>query len=206
MASARSIGGLPGCSSISSSDARGDDDIWVPFSLTVMVRNQHSGGLQDGLPRLGRTGTREVVAAVGELVQVDVLGQQLPVAVACPEPRRGGVVRSDHHGDRRGQPFRCRVIQDLGEIAVRRHVVVAVRGTDMLGAFRVQLTELGVAAVRAQPRGDLGVAASAELGDGGAPVRRGTEQLRAKEHPLAPWSRARSSRRAVSTAKAVPDE
>ena len=135
------------------------------------------------MPRLGRTGTREVVTAVGELVQLDVFGQQLPVAVACPESRRRGVVRSDHHGDRRGQPFRWRIVQDIGEIAVRRHVVVAVRGADMLGAFRVQLAELGVAAVGGQPRGNLGVAAFPEFGDGSAPVGSGTEQLRAEEHP-----------------------
>ena len=54
----------------------------------------------------------------------------------------------------------------------------------MLGALRIQLTELGVAAVRAQPRGDLGVAPPGQLGDGGAPVGGVTEQLRAEEHPL----------------------
>jgi len=33
-----------------------------------------------GLCRLGRAGAQEVVAAVGELVQVAVLGRELPVA------------------------------------------------------------------------------------------------------------------------------
>ena len=54
----------------------------------------------------------------------------------------------------------------------------------MLGALRIQLAELGVAAVRAQPRGDLGVAPPGQLGDGGAPFGGVTEQLRAEEHPL----------------------
>jgi hypothetical protein len=41
---------------------------------------------------------------------------------------------------------------------------VAVRRIDMLGTFRIQLAELGVATVGAQPRRGLGVAAFAELG------------------------------------------
>ena len=96
-----------------------------PFSLTVHGEVEQFRRTEDGLRGLGRTGTQEVVTAVGELVQVDVLGQQLPVAVALAESRRGRVVRSDHHGDRRGQPLRRRVVKDVGEIAVRRHVVVA---------------------------------------------------------------------------------
>jgi len=123
------------------------------------------------------------MTAVGELVQLDMFSQQLPVAVACPEPRRGSIVRSDHHSDRRGQPFRRRIVQDFGEISVCGHAVMPVRGTDMLGAFRVQLAEPGIAAVRAQPRGDLRITAFADLGDRSAALRRGTQQLRAEKHP-----------------------
>ena len=39
--------------------------------------------MQDRVRCLGRSGAQEVVAAVGELVQVDALGKQLPVAVAA---------------------------------------------------------------------------------------------------------------------------
>ena len=100
------------------------------------------------------------------------------------ELRRARVVGGDDHGDRRGQLPRRRGVQGVGEIAVCGHAVVPVGGTDVLGALRIQLTELGVAAVRAQPRGDLGVAPPGQLGDGGAPVGGVTEQLRAEEHPL----------------------
>src|SRR6187551_2392792 len=99
-------------------------------------RNQHSGGQQHCLRSFRRTGAGEVVTAVGEFVKLDVLGQQLPVPVAYAEPWRSSVVGGNHDSYRRGQPFRRRIVQDVGEIVVRRDVVVAVRGTDMLGAFR----------------------------------------------------------------------
>ena len=44
------------------------------------------GGLQHGLRGLGGPGTQEVVAAVGELPQVDLVGEQPPLAVPA---RRG---------------------------------------------------------------------------------------------------------------------
>ena len=52
---------------------------------------------------LGRTGAQEVVAAVGELVQVDLVGQQPPLAVPPGEAGRARVVGGDDHGDRRRQ-------------------------------------------------------------------------------------------------------
>ena len=97
-------------------------------------------------------------------------------------------------------------VQRVGEVAVRGHAVVPVGGADVLGALRVQLPELGVAAVGAEPRGDLGVAPPGQLGDGGAPAGGVAEQLGAEEHPPH-VARPRSwSRRAVATANAVPEE
>ena len=124
------------------------------------------------------------MATAAELVQVDLLGQELPIAVAVGEIRGVRVVGGHHHGDRCGQLHRGRAVQGVGEIAVGGHAVVPVGGADLAGALRVELTERGVAAVGAQLRGDLGVAPAGQLGDAGAPPGGVAGQLRGDEHPL----------------------
>ena len=124
------------------------------------------------------------MAAVGELMQVDLIGQEAPIAVAAGEIPGVRVVGGHHHGDRRGQLHRGRVVQGVGEIAVRGHAVVPVGGADLPGVLRVEFPELGVAAIRAQPGGDLGVASPDQLGDAGAPAGGIAGQLRAEEYPL----------------------
>ena len=60
-----------------------------PFSFRSGVSEQ-VGCAQNGLCGLGWPGTHEIVAAVGELVQLDMLGQQLPIAVPFANPAVAG--------------------------------------------------------------------------------------------------------------------
>src|ERR671916_2731256 len=72
-----SMGGLPGCRSISSGGA--PDRVVISVPLVAGSQGSHQlGGAQHGQGGLGRPGAQEVVAAVGELVQGDVVGQQGP--------------------------------------------------------------------------------------------------------------------------------
>lgn len=125
-----------------------------------------------------------MVTAAGELVQIDVLGQQPPLAVPAGVVRRVRIVGGDDHGDRRGQPHRRCGVEGVGEVSVGRHAVVAVGGGHVLGTRPVQLGELAVAAVTAQLGGDLGVAAAGQRLGRGAPPGGVAEQLRAEEHAL----------------------
>ena len=119
-------------------------------------------GAEHGLRRLGWLGTHEVVAADGDFVQLHVFGQS-PQSRCRRERRRDRVVGGNDYGDRRGQFHHRWAFQGVGEIAVRGQAVVPVRGSDMLSALRVQLTKLGVAAVRAQVGDYLSAALPSQL-------------------------------------------
>src|SRR6186997_1400109 len=87
-------------------------------------------GIEDSLCRIGRSSAHEVVAAVGQLVQVNVLCQQLPVAVPVGERRGDRVVGGNDYRDRRRQFDHRRAFQSGGEIVVGRQAVVPVGGSD----------------------------------------------------------------------------
>ncbi|CAK7282745.1 hypothetical protein SGPA1_20720 [Streptomyces misionensis JCM 4497] len=156
-------------------------------------RGQGHGGPQHGPRRLGRPGAREVVAPVGEFVQLHLFGQAQPVPVERCGSGGVRVVGRDDHGDRRGQPGRLRGAQGRAEVVVRGHAVVPVGGADVLGVRLVQLGEFGVAAVRGEPGRDLGVAESAEFRDGRGPLLGGAEELGADEHPGDPHAPVREA-------------
>src|SRR3954465_3193492 len=103
------------------------------------------------------------MAAVGENVQVDVLGQDLPVTVPARVVRRAWVVGGGDYSDRCEQLHRRRRVRGVGEIEACGYEVVPIGGTDVLGALRTQFAEFGVAAVRAQPCGNLSIAAPTQL-------------------------------------------
>ena len=87
------------------------------------------------------------MATISQLMQVDVLGEDLPVPMPALVLRRDRVVGSDDHGDRCGQPDRRRGVEAVCEIAVGRHAVMPVGSANVTGALRVQFAELAVAAV-----------------------------------------------------------
>ena len=110
--------------------------------------------LQHRLRRLGRSGAQEVVAAVGELVQVDLSASSrqsrwrwAKSAVLGSSAATTTVTGAASFGA-------GGVSSASSEVAVGGHAVVPVGGADMPGALRVQLAEGGVAAVRGEPRGD----------------------------------------------------
>src|SRR4029077_8191330 len=118
--SARTTGGLPGCSSTSVKDAKDECDMSV--SLQSISANKHRLG------RFGRAGAQEVVAAVGKLVPVDLAGRELPVAITNGRIGGARVVAAHYDRDRRGQLLRGRPVQGVREIVVRGHAVVPVGG------------------------------------------------------------------------------
>src|SRR6478672_10177947 len=171
----------------------------MSVSLQSISANKHRLG------RLGRAGAQEVVAAVGKLVPVDLAGHELPVAITNGRIGGGRVVGGHYDRDRRGQFLRGRAVQGVREIAVRGHAVVPVGGADLPGALRVQLDELGVAAVRAQRRA---VPAFPPPGSSVTLARR----LAASPGSCAPRNTRRTSTpcsasfTAVASANAVPEE
>src|SRR6478672_667345 len=112
----------------------------------------------DDLGRLVGSGSEEVVPAGVQPAQVDVFGQDLPVAVTTRGVVRDRVVGGNHNGDRSGQLSFRRAGQGVGEIVVRCQAVVPICGTDLLGACGIQFVELGVASVPAECCGYLGIA------------------------------------------------
>ena len=116
-------------------------------------------------------------------VQVDVLGQELPVAVPARRIGRARVVGGNDHGDRCGQLHCRRVVKGVDQVAVRGHAVVPVAAPTCSARCSVQLTETVSPPSAISSGGDLGVAAPGQLDDGGAPGGRVAEQLRAEEHP-----------------------
>src|SRR5215218_8223603 len=82
----RRSGGLRGARSTASAELESEDDMSMSFQV-VCGRSElregggERGGLQHGLRGLGGPGAEEVVAAVGELPQVDLVGEQPPLAV-----------------------------------------------------------------------------------------------------------------------------
>ena len=80
------------------------------------------------------------MTSVGEQFEVDVLGHQLPLVVPVRLGRARVVGREhDRHRDRQRSSGG---VQQVGEVAVRGDAVVPVRGAEVLGPLRVELSSV----------------------------------------------------------------